>query len=167
MEWIEVIKLYNRNIKRSHSFLLNVLVSTKEVQNISTLLKKRHQHECFPVNFVKFFKNTFFTEHLWVTTSVYRIFSNRCTSWDHEVQISYVFFSFKCSEVESVMGYCVIYTMLKTESFFLDVLSGNTLSLIFVRWQGWEVFKILVIKSGMARGKGGAQKQLVFLWHHF
>ena len=28
------------------------------------------------------------------------------------------FFSFKFSEVESVMGYCVIYTMLKTESFF-------------------------------------------------
>ena len=46
------------------------------------------------------------------------------------------FFSFKFSEVESVMGYCVIYTMLKTESFFFfffDVLSGNTLSLVLVR----------------------------------
>ena len=73
------------------------------------------------------------------------------------------FFSFKFSEVESVMGYCVIYTMLKTESFFFfDVLSGNTLSLVFVRWQGWEVFKILVIKSGMARGKGGCSKTTGF-----
>ena len=30
-----------------------------------TLLKKRLQHRCFPDNFVKFFKNTFFKEHLW------------------------------------------------------------------------------------------------------
>ena len=30
-----------------------------------TLLKKRVQQRCFPVNFVKFFKNTFFKEHLW------------------------------------------------------------------------------------------------------
>ena len=30
MEEIEVIKVYNRNIKRSHSFLLNVLAATKK-----------------------------------------------------------------------------------------------------------------------------------------
>ena len=34
----------------------------------ATLLKKGLQHKCFPVDFVKF-KNTFFTEHLWVTAS--------------------------------------------------------------------------------------------------
>ena len=33
------------------SFLINVF-------------KKRPQHKCFPVNFVKFFQNSFFTEHL-------------------------------------------------------------------------------------------------------
>ena len=30
----------------------------------STLLKKRFQHSCFPVNFCEIFKSTFFTEHL-------------------------------------------------------------------------------------------------------
>ena len=30
----------------------------------ATLLNKRLQHKCFPVNFVKSFKNTFFTKHL-------------------------------------------------------------------------------------------------------
>ena len=32
--------------------------------------KKRHQHRCFPVNFAKNFKNTFFTRHLWSNASV-------------------------------------------------------------------------------------------------
>ena len=31
----------------------------------STLLKKRLQHRCFPVNFVKFLRTAFFIEHLW------------------------------------------------------------------------------------------------------
>ena len=30
-----------------------------------TLLKKRFWHSCFPVNFVKFLRTPFFTEHLW------------------------------------------------------------------------------------------------------
>ena len=36
-----------------------------------TLLKKRLQHRCFPVNFAKFFNNIFFTEHLRATASEY------------------------------------------------------------------------------------------------
>ena len=35
----------------------------------ATLVKKRLWHRYFPVNFVKFSKNTFFTEHLWTTAS--------------------------------------------------------------------------------------------------
>ena len=35
----------------------------------ATLVKKRLWHRCFPVNFEIFLKNTFFTEHLWKTTS--------------------------------------------------------------------------------------------------
>ena len=31
----------------------------------STLLKKRLWHRCFPVNFVKFLRTPFLTEHLW------------------------------------------------------------------------------------------------------
>ena len=30
----------------------------------ATLLKKRLWYRCFPVNFVKFLQNTFFTEHV-------------------------------------------------------------------------------------------------------
>ena len=31
----------------------------------ATLLKKRLWHRCFPVNYVKFPRTTFFIEHLW------------------------------------------------------------------------------------------------------
>ena len=32
---------------------------------LATLFKKRLWHRCFPVNFVKFLRTTFFIEHLW------------------------------------------------------------------------------------------------------
>ena len=35
----------------------------------ATLLKKRLWHKWLPVDFAKFSKSTFFTEHLWTTTS--------------------------------------------------------------------------------------------------
>ena len=35
----------------------------------ATLLKKRLWYRCFPVNFVKFLRTLFFTEHLWTTAS--------------------------------------------------------------------------------------------------
>ena len=34
-----------------------------------TLLKKRLWHRCIPVNFAKFLRTLFFTEHLWATAS--------------------------------------------------------------------------------------------------
>ena len=34
----------------------------------ATLLNKRLSHRCFPVNFLKFLKTSFFTEHLGTTT---------------------------------------------------------------------------------------------------
>ena len=43
----------------------------------ATLLKKRLWHICFLVSFVKFFINTFFTEHLWTTaSSIFRTLHN-------------------------------------------------------------------------------------------
>ena len=36
----------------------------------ATLLKKRLWPRCFPVNFLKFLRTTFFTEHVWTTASV-------------------------------------------------------------------------------------------------
>ena len=38
-------------------------------EKFSTFLKKRLCHRCFPVNFVKFSRTPFFTEHLWSTAS--------------------------------------------------------------------------------------------------
>ena len=35
-------------------------------ETIATLLKKRHWHRCFPVNFAKFLGAPFFKEHLWL-----------------------------------------------------------------------------------------------------
>ena len=35
----------------------------------ATLFKKRLWHRCFPVNFVKFLRAPFYTEHLWTTAS--------------------------------------------------------------------------------------------------
>ena len=43
----------------------------------ATLLKKRFWHRCFPVNFVKFLRTPFFTEHLWATASVVRFNINK------------------------------------------------------------------------------------------
>ena len=36
----------------------------------ATLLKKRLWHRCFPVNFAKFLRTPFFTEHLRTTASI-------------------------------------------------------------------------------------------------
>ena len=33
------------------------------------LRKKRHLHSCFPLNFAKFLRTPFFTEHVWTTVS--------------------------------------------------------------------------------------------------
>ena len=44
-----------------HSLFFNKVAGLSS----ATLLKKRLWHRCFPVNFVKFLRTTFFTEHLW------------------------------------------------------------------------------------------------------
>ena len=36
----------------------------------ATLFKKRVGHRCFPVNFGKFLRTSFFTEHLWAAASI-------------------------------------------------------------------------------------------------
>ena len=42
----------------------------------ATLLKRRLWHSCFPVNFVKFLRTHFFTEHLWSRLIVYNVVYN-------------------------------------------------------------------------------------------
>ena len=38
----------------------------------ATLFKKRLWHKCFPVNFARFLRSTFFTEHLQTTAFIIR-----------------------------------------------------------------------------------------------
>ena len=45
--------------------LCQSLFFNKVADASATLLKKRLRHRCFPVNFVKFSRTPFFTEHLW------------------------------------------------------------------------------------------------------
>ena len=47
-----------------------------------TLLKKRLWHRCFPVNFCKISKNTFFTEHVWATATTFEVFAY-LLSWNY------------------------------------------------------------------------------------
>ena len=42
-----------------------VLCKKDVLRNLTTLLKKRLLHSCFPVNFAKFLRTPFLTEHLW------------------------------------------------------------------------------------------------------
>ena len=47
------------------SLFLNKVAGLWHALRHATLLKKRLWHECFPVNFVKFLRTPFYTEHLW------------------------------------------------------------------------------------------------------
>ena len=46
----------------------------------AALLKRRLWPRCFPVNFVKFLRTPFFTEHLWATASVFKMSQKLSTS---------------------------------------------------------------------------------------
>ena len=41
----------------------------QRLEAVSNFVKNRLWHKCFHVNFVKFLRTRFFTEHLWTTTS--------------------------------------------------------------------------------------------------
>ena len=47
----------------------NTCVGVSLIKFVKNFIKKRLQHRCFPVKFAKFFKNTYFEEHLWTTAS--------------------------------------------------------------------------------------------------
>ena len=51
----------------------------------STLLKKRLWHRCFPVNFAKFLRTPFLTDHFrWLLLQITcKIFSTQCSFTDH------------------------------------------------------------------------------------
>ena len=53
-----------------HSLFLNKVVGLRP----ATLLKKRLWHRCFPVNFAKFLRTSFVTEHLsWLLLTIVNI----------------------------------------------------------------------------------------------
>ena len=54
-------------LKRNRHSPLQTLFETSSLYQAApaTLLKKSLWHRCFPVNFAKFLRTPFFTEHLW------------------------------------------------------------------------------------------------------
>ena len=48
-----------------HNMLTYVCLQKQSSGGVATILKKRLWHSCFPVNFEKFLRTPFFTEHLW------------------------------------------------------------------------------------------------------
>ena len=67
-----------KSISSTIHYYQEALVQTYSVKKVfleisppATLLKKRLWHRCFPVNFVKFLRTPFLTEHLWVNASNY------------------------------------------------------------------------------------------------
>ena len=57
-----------------HSLIFNKVAGLMSANLLkirpATLLNKRLQHRCFPVNFVKFLKSTLSTVYVWTTASV-------------------------------------------------------------------------------------------------
>ena len=59
--------MYERLVLKHQWAFLRTPFLTEHFQCLrpATLLKKRHWHWCFPVNFTKFLRTTFYIEHLW------------------------------------------------------------------------------------------------------
>ena len=55
---------HHKSIRTFNSFMAEVPIISKPVFRPTTLLKKRLEHRCFPLNFAKIFKNTFFKNNL-------------------------------------------------------------------------------------------------------
>ena len=70
------------NINRKTT-VLESLFDTIAGFQVCNFIKKRFLHMCFPVNIVKSFENTFFTEYLWITASRFRSCFNPLTSSVH------------------------------------------------------------------------------------
>ena len=61
-------------VYRKKSVLDSFFNKAAELQDCN--FKKRFQYRCFPVNFTKFLRTLFFTEHLWETASVLQYMFN-------------------------------------------------------------------------------------------
>ena len=70
----------------------------------ATLLKKSLWHRCFPVNFAKFIRTPFFTEHLWATGSLHRsclVYLSSGKNWrGFETKYAWIFDIFRSSRPE-------------------------------------------------------------------
>ena len=53
------------NFTGKHVSVLESLFNKVASLKVCNFMEKRLQHRAFPVKFTKFFKNAFFTEHLW------------------------------------------------------------------------------------------------------
>ena len=60
-----------RNVNTKTPVLKTVFFNKVRGLKACNFIKKRLQHNCFPVNVTKIFKNTYFGEHLRMAASVY------------------------------------------------------------------------------------------------
>ena len=74
---------------------------------LKTLLKKRLWHRCFPVNFAKFLRTRFFTEHLWWLLLCFTQFSTRIR-WSRSLATSNLFLM--CNQLSSAHSISRFYT---------------------------------------------------------
>ena len=80
-----------------------------EITNSTLLIKKRLRHRCFPVNFAKFLKTPFFTEHVRASVSGKNLtkffFQSRLEShcsWHNRIIFKYLFI-YCCTNVRFVV----------------------------------------------------------------
>ena len=83
---------FTGNARARVSFLINLqssgLLFYYAVLKPATLLKQRLWHRCFPVNFAKFLRTFFFTEHLRTTASVVNKYSINGACRENSLRLS-------------------------------------------------------------------------------
>ena len=79
--FLEIPQNSQENTCARVSFLIKLLAPPP-----ATLLKKRLWHRCFPVNFGKFLRTPFFTEHLWWLFLHLHLLKNKSTESEEKYQ---------------------------------------------------------------------------------
>ena len=81
--WMAIIWWKNKNLIKNFNFVLESLFN-KVACLQANFIKKKLQHRCFPVNIAKFFKDSFFIEHIrWLLLSILNI----CPRWSFKETI--------------------------------------------------------------------------------
>ena len=72
----KVFSEFSQSLQENTHARVSLLIKLQAHPHPATLLKKGFWHRCFPVNFVKFLRTSFLTEHLWLLPL---FLQNRCS----------------------------------------------------------------------------------------